>query len=92
MSSTIGSASIKATNPPCAVISSAPAQFECVSKPGTGDIVERLWDFNHGIAEVMANPRHTFERPGKYRVTLVVWDSAGSGGRIEKTIEVATGK
>jgi hypothetical protein len=69
-----------------------PAQFECVSKPGTGDIVERLWDFNHGVAEVAANPQHTFERPGKYRVTLVVWDSAGRGGRMEKTVEVTPGK
>jgi parallel beta-helix repeat protein len=77
---------------PDVIQAGVPVQFECVSKPGTGDIVERLWDFNHGIAEVSANPRHTFERPGKYRVTLVVWDRAGRGGRIEKTIEVTPGK
>lgn len=64
------------------------AQFTCVSKSGSGDIVERLWDFNHGIAEVAANPQHTFEKPGKYRVTLVVWDGAGRGARIEKIVEV----
>ncbi len=65
-----------------------PAQFECVSKAGKGDIVERLWDFNHGIADVSSNPKHTFETAGKYRVTLVVWDSAGRGARAEKIIEV----
>jgi parallel beta-helix repeat protein len=70
----------------------AAAQFECISKPGTGDIVERLWDFNHGIPEITANPTHTFEKPGRYRVTLVVWDSAGRGARAEKTIEVLPGQ
>ena len=66
----------------------APARFECTSKAGTGEIVERLWDFNDGIAEVTPNPQHRFDRPGKYRVTLIVWDSAGRGARTEKTIEV----
>jgi hypothetical protein len=64
------------------------AQFECASKAGTGEIVERLWDFNDGIAEVTPNPQHRFDRPDKYRVTLIVWDSAGRGARTEKTIEV----
>ncbi len=68
------------------------AQFECLSRSGTGDIVDRLWDFNHGIPETAANPKHTFEKPGKYRVTLVVWDGAGRGARAEKTIEVVPGK
>jgi PKD repeat protein len=68
------------------------AQFECASKAGAGEIVERLWDFNDGIPEVVANPRHTFDRPGKYRVTLIVWDAAGRGARSEKTIEVLPAK
>jgi len=76
---------------PQAIRTGAAAQFTCVSKPGTGDIAERLWDFNHGIPEITASPKHTFEKPGKYRVTLVVWDSAGRGARAEKTIEVMPG-
>jgi PKD repeat protein len=68
------------------------AQFECASKAGAGEIVEWLWDFNHGIPEVALNPRHTFDRPGKYRVTLIVWDAAGRGARSEKTIEVLPAK
>jgi PKD repeat protein len=66
----------------------AAAQFACASNPGTGEIVEWLWDFNHGIAEIVANPRHTFDQPGRYRVTLVVWDSAGRGARAEKIVVV----
>jgi PKD repeat protein len=69
-----------------------PAPFDCASKPGSGEIVERLWDFNHGIAEVGAQSQHTFDRAGKYRVTLIVWDAAGRGARAEKTIEVLASK
>jgi hypothetical protein len=77
---------------PQVVQAGAAAQFECKSKPASGEIAERLWDFGHGIAEVAANPKHTFEQPGKYRVTLIVWDSAGRGARAEKMVEVVTGK
>ena len=62
-------------------------QFQCRSQPA-GGIVERLWDLGDGIPEVAAGPKHTFGRPGKYRVTLIVWDKDGRGGRAEKTIEV----
>jgi hypothetical protein len=67
-------------------------QFECVSRPGSGEIVERLWDFNHGITEVAANPQHTYEQPGKYRVTLIVWDTAGRGARVSKILDVLPAK
>jgi hypothetical protein len=63
------------------------AKFECISRP-TNDIAERLWDFSDGIPEVTAQPQHTFDRPGNYRVTLIVWDAAGRGGRAEKTVRV----
>lgn len=73
---------------PDKLIAGEPIRFACQSKPGTGKIVERLWDFNHGIAETEPNPTHTFDTLGKYRVTLIVWDEAGRGARAEKTIEV----
>ena len=73
---------------PPVIRAGAAAPFECTSRSGAGEIVERLWDFNHGIAEVAANPQHTFDQPGKYRVTLVVWDAAGRGARAEKIVEV----
>jgi len=34
-----------------------------------------------GIPEVTHAPKHTFEKPGKHRVTLIVWDAAGRGGQ-----------
>ena len=56
--------------------------------PPADGIDERLWDLGDGIPEVTAQPQHTFDRPGKFRVTLIVWDKSGRGGRAEKTIEV----
>ena len=51
-------------------------------------INERLWDFGDGIPEVAAEPQHTLDRSGSYRVTLIVWDAAGRGGRVEETVQV----
>jgi hypothetical protein len=73
-----------------------PATFRCTSKAdqATGDaaapdgIVDRLWDFGHGIPAVAAEAVVTFEKPGPQRVTLVVWDGAGRGSRIEKQVAV----
>jgi hypothetical protein len=64
-----------------------PAQFQCSSQ-AKGGIVERLWDFNDGIPETTDRPQHTFNQPGKYRVTLIVWDKSGRGGRAEKIVQV----
>jgi hypothetical protein len=77
---------------PEVVYAGVAAQFECTSKSATGQIVERLWDFGHGIPEVAASPKHTFERPGRYRVTLLVWDTSGRGARAEKVIEAVSDK
>ncbi|MGA2034457.1 MAG: right-handed parallel beta-helix repeat-containing protein [Thermoguttaceae bacterium] len=65
-----------------------PAAFQCSSRAAAGTIAQRLWDFGHGIPEVTAAPEHCYDLPGTYRVTLVVWDSAGRGGRVEKMIHV----
>jgi hypothetical protein len=65
-----------------------PVSFQCVSQTTASQISERLWDFGDGIPEVKPVPQHTFEKPGKYRVTLIVWGSAGRGGRAERTIQV----
>ncbi len=73
---------------PPRIVAGEPARFACASKPGDGSIVERLWDFNDGIPQTDAEPSHRFAKAGTYRVTLVVWDSAGRGARCEKTVEV----
>jgi hypothetical protein len=64
-----------------------PVEFQCSSR-ASSEIVERLWDFNDGIPEVTAQPKHTFGQPGKYRVTLIAWDKNGRGARAERLIEV----
>ena len=74
---------------PPRIVAGEPARFACASQPGSGKIVERLWDFNDGIPQTTAEPSHRFAKPGTYRVTLVVWDSGGRGACCEKTIEVA---
>ncbi|MFQ5810053.1 MAG: PKD domain-containing protein, partial [Armatimonadota bacterium] len=65
-----------------------PAAFRCTSVAAAGEIAERLWDFDHGIPEVVAEPTHVYDKPGEYRVTLIVWDDAGRGARAEKTVRV----
>lgn len=83
-----GAAPVADFRVPAAVRAGKPAQFRCTSRAASGAIVERLWDFGHGIPETASAPMHTFDRPGKYRVTLIVWDGASRGARAEKTVEV----
>jgi hypothetical protein len=68
-----------------------PASFRCNSRATAGQITDRLWDFGNGIPEVRAEVKHTFDRPGPHRVTLVVWDAAGRGSRSEKRVQVLPG-
>ncbi|MHB1035725.1 MAG: right-handed parallel beta-helix repeat-containing protein [Pirellulales bacterium] len=76
---------------PESIRAAQPAAFQCTSR-ASGDIADRLWDFGEGIPEVTAQPKHTFAQPGKYRVTLIVWDKNGRGGRAEKMVEVLRAK
>jgi hypothetical protein len=73
---------------PAEIHAGQPAVFRCASHAAAGKISERLWDFGHGIPEVTAEPKHTFDRPGSYRVTLIVWDGQDRGGRVEKAVRV----
>jgi len=72
-----------------------PVTFRCKSKAeqaagdaGPDGVVDRLWDFGHGIPAVAAEADVTFEKPGPQRVTLVVWDAMGRGSRVEKRVNV----
>jgi hypothetical protein len=73
---------------PAEIHAGQPAVFRCISHTATGKITEWLWDFGDGIPEMAAEPRHTFDRPGSYRGTLIVWDAIGLGGRAAKTVRV----
>ena len=73
---------------PQSIRAGEPARFECILR-GASDIAERLWDFGDSIPEVTAQSQHTFDQPGNYRVTLIVWDQSGRGGRAEKIVRVS---
>ena len=73
---------------PATIRAGEPVQFQCTSRTERSKIAEWLWDFGQGIPETTANPQHTFDQPGKYRVTLIVWDEADRGARAERIIEV----
>jgi len=77
---------------PAEIHAGQPAVFRCTSHAAAGTITERLWDFGDGIPEVTAEPTHTFDRPGSYRVTLIMWDGQDRGGRAEKMVQVLPSK
>jgi hypothetical protein len=56
---------------------------QLIDRTAQGKISERFWGFGDGIPEVAAEPKHTFDRPGNYRGTLIVWDAAGRECRAE---------
>jgi hypothetical protein len=75
----------------------SPLEFRDTSTAADGaDGIEfRLWDFDDGLPATDALATHAFAKAGDYRVTLVVWDKAGRGSRVEKTVTVrgpTTGK
>ena len=74
--------------PPAEIRAGQPAVFRNTSHAASGGISEQLWDFGDGIPEVTAEARHTFGRPGAYRVTLIAWDNQDRGGRAERTVQV----
>ncbi|HRY69565.1 MAG TPA: right-handed parallel beta-helix repeat-containing protein [Phycisphaerae bacterium] len=53
-----------------------------------GQIAALLWDFGEGVPSKELRPRHLYDRPGRYRITLIAWDEAGRAGRATKEIEV----
>ena len=72
-----------------------PVIFRCISAGAAADesgepaeIVDRLWDFGEAIPAVGAEASVVFQKPGLHRVTLVVWDAAGRGSRIERSVTV----
>ncbi len=55
-----------------------------------GRISGVLWDFGEGIPVFdKRHARHTFAKPGDYRVTMIAWGERGRGARAEKLIHVA---
>jgi len=63
-------------------------RFASTSRASRGRITSVLWDFGDGCPAELTPIRHTYGRPGVYRVTLVVWDSQGRGARAERQVRV----
>jgi len=52
----------------------------------SGEVATAFWDLGDGIPMVGEQVTHAYTDPGEYRVTLIVWDRDGRGGRAEKTL------
>ena len=50
-----------------------------------------LWDLGDGPSRGEGSPRHTYERPGAYKVALIVWDREGTPSRAERRVVVTSG-
>jgi hypothetical protein len=69
-----------------------PVQFQNTSTAPGSEIEHVLWDFDAGVPATDSNPVTTYERPGAYRVSLIVWNQDGRGCRpAEKVIHVSAG-
>jgi len=65
-----------------------PVAFAGTSKAARGKIAAVMWDFGDGVPVVEPRAGHTYDKPGDYRVTLLVWDDEGRGARSEKLVRV----
>ncbi len=62
---------------PNACFNDQPIAFFDSSYATDGQIISTLWKFGDGNTSVAANPQHTYNAPGAYRVTLIHGSSQG---------------
>lgn len=65
-----------------------PTNFISNSTDPDGTIKHVLWDFNDGLPSTSPSARHIYKDPGKYRISLIVWDNLGRADHAEKSIEI----
>ena len=64
-----------------------PVNFKDSSTINTGDVISYwAWNFGDSTTSTLENPRHTYARPGTYKVTMTATSSAGCGIPITKTV------
>jgi PKD repeat protein len=62
-------------------------QFTDTSSDRDGTITGWSWDFGDGSSSIEANPTHTYQTPGRYRVTLTVTDNGGLTDDDSETVD-----
>lgn len=72
---------------------SSPRVGDCVyfydhSSDEDGYIVFRYWDFGDDTSSTLKNPKHYYDSPGTYTVTLTVTDNSGASDTCTKQITV----
>ncbi len=65
-----------------------PVLFTDQSEARTGQIDLWRWTFGDGGKSGIQDPSHTYEQPGKYRITLTVRDTSGNFATTVQFIEV----
>jgi len=86
-----------ANNPPTADFSVSASKngaysvlFDCSSSQDSdGSIVSYQWTFGDGFSGSGVTKEHTYDGPGQYEVTLLVFDNDSDYTRITKTIDVS---
>ncbi len=62
--------------------------FDASDSFSTKGIVSYLWDFGDGTTSSEMRVDHTYEKPGRYTVTLTVTDKAGKTSAKTQTVDV----
>jgi len=63
--------------------------FQDTSRQGSSPISSWYWTFGDGYSSTEQHPVHTFEKPGKYSVTLMVWNEYGQSTFTQENIITA---
>jgi PKD repeat protein len=62
-------------------------QFVSSSSDPDGAISQWYWQFGDGQTSIERNPKHVYETPGTYLVTLTVFDNRGASDSVEFYVE-----
>jgi len=64
-------------------------EFTCRSAALDAPEAQVLWDLGAGAPQTGRRAHHAYERPGRTRVTMVLWDAHGRATRCEKTVAIS---
>lgn len=64
--------------------------FTDLSHDYDGNIVSWRWEFGDGFTSFRRNPEHTYDSPGRYKVTLTVTDDGGQKNTRDNHVTVSS--